>query len=238
MQMDKETQFSRIEALIGKDAQAILARSKVAIFGLGGVGGYTVEALARSGIGAIALVDGDNFTLSNINRQLYATHSTIGKAKVDIAAQRILDINPNCKITKYRFFYDSQTYDSIDLTQFDYIVDAIDTVSAKIELIKRAQAYNIPIISCMGAGNRLKADVFAVDDIYNTFGCPLAKKIRKLCMRNNIEKLKVVYSKESPQKSKFNSIGSVAFATGTAGLMLAGEVVMDLIDYKNAHCPA
>ena len=234
--MNKDTKFSRLQTIIGKEALDLLARSHVAIFGLGGVGSYAVEALARSGIGAISVVDGDIYTVSNINRQLSATHATIGKPKVDIVAQRILDINPECKVSKYNLFYTTETSDRFDFTQYDYIVDAIDSVSCKIELIKRAQAENIPIISCMGAGNRLQASAFMADDIYNTKVCPLAKTMRKLCAQNGIEKLKVIYSKEQPIKSgnaNERTVGSAAFVTGVAGLMLAGEVIKELIGYKD-----
>ncbi len=237
--MNKDTKFSRLQTIIGKEALDLLARSNVAIFGLGGVGSYAADALARSGIGAISIVDGDVYTISNINRQLSATHATIGKAKVDIVAQRILDINPECKVSKYNLFYTLQTADSFDFSQYNYIVDAIDTIFCKIELIKRAQAESIPIISCMGAGNRLQADAFVADDIYNTKVCPLAKAMRKLCTQNGIEKLKVIYSKEQPIKSgnaNERIIGSAAFVTGTAGLMLAGEVIKELIGYKDVGC--
>ncbi len=228
-----ELQFSRLQQLIGSQAQAILWRANVAVFGLGGVGGYATEALARCGLGALTIVDNDVFTLSNLNRQLHALHSTIGRAKVDVVAERIADISPKCKITKYNIFFNIDNADSIDIQQYDYIIDAIDTVPSKLELIKKAKFAQTPIISCMGAGNRLQATEFCVTDIYSTQGCPLAKKMRKLCIQNNINSLKVVYSKEIPVKNKErnidNTLGSAVFATGVAGLAVAGEVIKSLI---------
>lgn len=228
-----ELQFSRLQQLIGCQAQTALAHSNVAVFGLGGVGGYAIEALVRCGLGALTIVDNDVFTPSNLNRQLHALHSTMGQAKVDVVEKRIADINPKCKIDKYNIFYNLDNAHSINLQKYDYIIDAIDTVSSKIELIKRANLVRTPIISCMGAGNRLQATDFCVADIYNTQGCPLAKKMRKLCMQNNIDSLKVVYSKEIPLKNAVcnthNTIGSAVFVTGIAGLIAAGEVIKSLI---------
>lgn len=246
-------QFSRTELLLGKDAMEKLAASRVAVFGIGGVGGYTVEALARSGIGAIDIIDDDKVCLTNINRQIIATRKTIGKYKVDVAEERILDINPDAAVRKYKTFYMPDTADQFDFTEYDYIVDAIDTVTGKIELAVNAQKAGTPIISSMGAGNKLNAAGFEVADIYKTSVCPLAKVMRRELKKRNIKKLKVVYSKEPPMtpieskeiSCKSNCVcppgtarncnqrrqvpGSVAFVPSVVGLIIAGEVVKELL---------
>lgn len=246
-------QFSRTELLLGKDAMEKLAASRVAVFGIGGVGGYTVEALARSGIGAIDIIDDDKVCLTNINRQIIATRKTIGKYKVDVSEERILDINPNAAVRKYKTFYMPDTADQFDFTEYDYIVDAIDTVTGKIELAVNAQKAGTLIISSMGAGNKLNAAGFEVADIYKTSVCPLAKVMRRELKKRNIKKLKVVYSKEPPMtpieseeiSCKSNCVcppgtarncnqrrqvpGSVAFVPSVVGLIIAGEVVKDLL---------
>ena len=228
-------QFSRTESLIGKDGVDKLKNSKVAIFGIGGVGSYVVEGLARAGIGNFILVDNDEVCLSNLNRQLIATHKTIGKPKVEVAKQRILEINPNANVEIYQEFFMPDTKELLDST-VSYIVDAIDTVTAKIELVLRANKLNIPIISSMGTGNKLDPIKFEVTDIYKTSVCPLAKVMRKELKLREIKKLKVVYSKEEPIKietleelSTKRVPGSISFVPSVAGLIIAGEVVKDLI---------
>jgi len=245
-------QFSRTELLFGKEAMEKLSRSRVAVFGIGGVGGYTAEALARSGVGSIDLIDDDKICLTNINRQIIATRKTVGKYKVEVMKERILEINPEAIVTTHQCFYSAETAGQFDFTQYSYIVDAIDTVSAKIEMILRAQEKNVPIISCMGAGNKLDPTRFEVTDIYKTSVCPLAKVMRKELKVRGVEKLKVVYSKETvikPQvdmaiSCKSNCIcppgtvrkctvrrqipGSNAFVPSVAGLIIAGEVVKEL----------
>ena len=221
-------QFSRTELVIGKSSIEKLQKSKVAIFGIGGVGSYVVEALARIGIGNFILVDNDEVSISNINRQIIATHNTIGMPKVEVAKNRILEINPHANIEIYKEFFMPDTQGIIDNT-VDYIVDAIDTVTAKIELIVRANNAGIPIISCMGTGNKLDATKFEVTDIYKTSVCPLAKVMRKELKGRGIDKLKVVYSKEEPI-NKNTIVGSVSFVPSVAGLIIAGEVVKDLIE--------
>lgn len=230
-------QFSREEMLIGKEAVQKLMNSKVAVFGIGGVGSYVVEALARAGIGNFVLVDNDEVALTNLNRQLIATTKTIGKAKVDVARERILEINPNAKIETYKEFFMPETEGIID-DSIDYIVDAIDTVSAKIELVLRANKLNIPVISCMGTGNKLDPTQFEVTDIHKTSVCPLAKVMRKELKARGIKKLKVVYSKEEPIKIEAENEentykkyvpGSISFVPSVAGLIIAGEVIKDII---------
>lgn len=225
-----ETQFSREELLIGKDAVEKLNNSKVAIFGIGGVGSFVVEGLARAGIGKFILVDNDKVSITNINRQLIATHNTIGEEKVKIAKQRILDINPNAEIKIINEFFMPDSKDIFDNT-VDYIVDAIDTVTAKIELIQRANKYNIPIISCMGTGNKLDPTKFEITDIYKTSVCPLAKVMRKELKQRNIKKLKVLYSKEEPIKTdkEVKVPASISFVPSVAGLIIAGEVIKNII---------
>ena len=231
-------QFSRTELLIGKDALEKLNNSKIAIFGIGGVGSYVVEGLVRAGIGNFILVDNDDVSESNLNRQIIATTNTIGKAKVEVAKERILEINPDAKVEIYKEFFMPETEGILD-NSINYIVDAIDTVTAKIELIVRANKLNIPIISCMGTGNKLDATSFDVTDIYKTSVCPLAKVMRKELKNRGIEKLKVLYSKEEPIKIDFvdekikmgrkQIPGSISFVPSVAGLIIAGEVVKDLI---------
>ena len=225
-------QFSRTELLIGKDGIEKLQNSKVAIFGIGGVGSYVVEALARAGIGSFILVDNDEICETNINRQIIATTKTIGRLKVDVAKERILDINPNAKIETYKEFFMPDSKEIFD-SSVNYIVDAVDTVTAKIELIVRANKLNIPIISCMGTGNKLDPTKFEVDDIYKTTVCPLAKVMRKELKERGIKKLKVVYSKEAPIKNKENTEikqtpASISFVPSVAGLIIASEVRKDI----------
>ena len=190
--------FSRTELLVGEEAMDILANSRVAVFGVGGVGGFTVEALARSGVGAIDLIDDDKVCVTNINRQIIALNSTVGMYKVDAAAERIRDINPDCKVTCHKMFYMPETADKLEFSQYDYVVDAIDTVTGKIEIIMQAKAAGVPVISSMGAGNKLDPTAFEVTDIYKTSVCPLARAMRYQLKRRGVKKLKVVYSKEQP----------------------------------------
>ncbi len=240
-------QFSRTELLIGKQGIEKLQKSKVAIFGIGGVGSYVVEGLARAGIGYFALIDNDNVSKSNINRQIIATHQTIGKSKVEIAKQRILDINPDAKVEIFQEFFKTDSNNFFD-ESFDYVIDAIDTVSAKIELVIRANNLKVPIISCMGTGNKLDPTQFEVTDIHKTSVCPLAKVMRKELKLRGIKKLKVLYSKEQPikilrddenaeteilEKSTVKtSPGSISFVPSVAGLIIAGEVIKDIIEIK------
>ena len=232
-------QFSRTGMLLGEAALERLHHARVAVFGIGGVGGYTVEALARSGIGQLDLIDSDTVSVSNINRQILAAHSTVGMLKVEAAKNRILDINPDCVVRTYAVFYNRETADQFDFTQYDYIVDAIDTVTGKLALVERAAAAGTPIICCMGTGNKLDAAAFEVADIAKTSMCPLARVMRRELGKRGIKHLKVVYSKEealSPTGweeeaaalGKRQIPGSVAFVPGTAGLILAGEVIQDI----------
>lgn len=237
-------QFSRTELLLGKDAMEKLNRSRVAVFGIGGVGGYVCEALVRSGVGAFDLIDNDRVSLTNLNRQIIATRKTIGKEKVDVMKDRILEINPDADVRIYHCFFLPENAENFPFEEYDYIVDAVDTVTAKIELVTIAQEKKIPVISSMGAGNKLDAGQFKVTDIYKTKVCPLAKVMRHELKKRNIEKLKVVYSEELPVQpaaegqlleeeqsgSRKRSIpGSVAYVPSVAGLLIAGEVVKDLI---------
>lgn len=222
-----ENQFSRTELVIGKEKVDILKKSKVAIFGIGGVGSYVVEGLARSGIGNFILVDKDEVSISNINRQIIATHNTVGNPKVEVAKKRILEINPNANVEIYQEFFMPDTEGIID-DSIDYIVDAVDTVTAKLELIVRANKLNIPIISCMGTGNKLDPTKFEIADIYKTSVCPLAKVMRKELKARGIKKLKVLYSKEEAIKIE-GVIGSISFVSSVAGLIISGEVIKDLI---------
>ena len=224
-----ENQYTRTIAVLGEAAIDKLKGARVAVFGVGGVGSYAVEALARAGVGEIDLIDNDIFNATNINRQLYATHKTIKKCKVDVARDRILDINPQCKVTVHKMFYLPQNSDTIDLSQYDYIVDAIDTVAAKVELVVGANRSKVKIISSMGTGNKLHPEMFEVADIYKTSVCPLAKVMRTRLKKEGIKKLKVVYSKEKPMINSENSIGSVPFVPSVAGLIIAGEVIKDLV---------
>mgnify|MGYP000159741926 CR=1 FL=1 len=246
-------QFSRTELLLGKAAMEKLKNSRVAVFGIGGVGGYTVEALVRSGVGTLDLIDNDKVCLTNINRQIYATRKTIGKYKVDVAEERCKDINPDVVINTYKTFYMPETAEKFDFSLYDYVVDAIDTVTGKIELAVNAAKAEVPIICSMGAGNKLDPSRFEVADIYSTSVCPLARVMRYELKKRGIKKLKVVYSKEKPltpiddmaMSCKKNCVcppgmarkctarrqvpGSTAFVPSAAGLIMAGEVVKDLI---------
>lgn len=234
-------QFSRTELLFGKEVMGKFKNSRVAVFGVGGVGGYVVEALARSGVGTLDLIDNDTVSLTNINRQIVATFSTIGQYKTEVAKKRILDINPECVVNVYNMFYLPETADTFDFSQYDYIVDAIDTVTGKIGLIMQADKSGTPIISSMGAGNKLDPTMFEVADIYKTSVCPLAKVMRKELKNRGIKKLKVVYSKELPltpvsedDEKEFKGTqkrpvpGSTAFVPSVAGLIIAGEVLKDI----------
>lgn len=226
--------FDRSEALLGADALTTLRNSHVAVFGVGGVGSYTVEALVRGGIGKLSLFDGDVVSETNINRQLVATTKTIGKDKVEIAGKHALDVNPEIEINAEKMFFSQENADSIDFTDFDYVVDAIDTVSSKLLLIEKSKAAGVPIISCMGAGNKLDPTRFEVADISKTSVCPLAKVMRYELKRRGITKVKVVYSKEEPIKHGLSENGrplpgSVSFVPSVAGLIIAGEVIKDLI---------
>lgn len=246
-------QFARTQLLLGVDAMNKLKNSRVAVFGVGGVGGYSVEALARSGVGAVDLIDDDKVCLTNINRQIIADVKTIGKYKVDVARDRILSINPRCKVTTYQCFYLPQNAKDFDFSQYDYVIDAVDTVTAKINLVMQANENGVPVISSMGAGNKLDPTAFVVSDIYKTDVCPLAKVMRRELKKRNIKKLKVVYSKEKPLipiedesiscrshcvcppgaerkcTDRRTIPGSVAFVPSVVGLIIAGEVIKDLI---------
>ena len=232
-------QFSRTELIIGRDAINKLHNSKVAVFGIGGVGSFVVESLVRAGVGKFVLVDKDEVDITNINRQIIATHNTIGKAKVEVAKERILEINPKAEVEIYKEFFLPETEGILD-NSIDYVVDCVDTVTAKIELVVRTNKLNIPIISAMGTGNKLDPTKFEVADIYKTSVCPLAKVMRKELKARNINELKVVYSKEEPIKHKEQSKeklygtkqtpGSISFVPSVAGLIIAGEVIKDLIN--------
>lgn len=234
----EENQFSRTELLIGKNAVDKLKKLKVAIFGIGGVGSFTCESLARTGVGNFVLVDNDVISISNINRQIHANHNTIGQYKVDIMRKRILLINPKAKVEIYKCFYMPNCKEQILDSSFDYIVDAIDTVTAKIELVTIANTLGVPIISSMGTGNKLDPTKIEISDIYKTSVCPLAKVMRKELRKKGIKNLKVVYSKEEPVKlvtqiaSKKRVPGSISFVPSVAGLIIAGEVIKDII-YKD-----
>ena len=248
-------QFSRTELIFAKEGMEELYKAKVAVFGIGGVGGYAVEAFARSGIGTIALFDDDKICVTNLNRQLHATRKTVGMYKVDAAKDRILEINPDCEVETYKMFYLPENADDIDLSKYDYIIDAIDTVSGKIELICRANRDNVPVISSMGAGNKVDADALEVADIYATSVCPLAKVMRSELRKRGVDKLKVVYSREEIKAPKYDMLsscksncvcppgvtrncskrrqipGSTAFVPSAAGLIIAGEVIKDLAGF-------
>lgn len=234
-------EFIRTELLLGAEAMDKLKNSRVAVFGVGGVGGHAVEALARSGVGSLDLIDDDTVSESNINRQLIALHSTVGMPKVEVAADRVRDINPACKVTVHKTFYMPETAEQFDFTQYDYVIDAIDTVSGKLALVMQAQESGTPIISSMGAGNKLDPTAFRVADIYATSVCPLARVMRRELKKRGVKRLKVVYSEEkalipledtgmeSSTHPKRQTPGSVAFVPSVAGLILAGEVIKDLI---------
>ena len=230
----EENQFERTALLLGKASVERLARKRVAVFGVGGVGGFVCEGLVRAGIGAIDIVDKDTVALSNLNRQLIALHSTVGKNKVDVLEERLKDINKNLIIKKYKCFFLPETSETFDFREYDYVVDAIDTVTGKIELILKAKEAGVPIISAMGAGNKLDPTAFQVSDIYKTSVCPLARVMRRELKKRGVEKLKVVYSKEEPIKPQFEEgeevvPGSVSFVHPALGLIIAGEIVKDLI---------
>lgn len=234
--------FSREELLIGKDAIEILKNSRVAVFGVGGVGGFVVEILARSGVGTIDVIDNDVVDPSNINRQIIATVDTIGQEKVNVVEQRIKSINPNAVVNKHRCFFLPETAKDFDFTKFDYVVDAIDTVSGKIEIILQAKKAEVPVISCMGAGNKLDPTAFVVTDIYKTSVCPLARVMRQKLKKLGVQDLKVVYSTEKAMKPNYPpdmppqrkaAPGSVAFVPSVAGIIAGGEVIKDLIGYSN-----
>ena len=250
-------QFSRTELLFGKEAMEKLANSRVAVFGIGGVGGYTVEALVRSGVGTLDIIDDDKICLTNINRQIYATSKNVGQYKVDVAKNRIIEINPKAVVNTYKTFYMPDTSEQFDFSVYDYVVDAIDTVTGKIEMVLQAKASNTPIICSMGAGNKLDPTAFEVSDIYETSICPLAKAMRKELRKRNVDKLKVVYSKEpamTPIDDMANSCrtscicppgtarkctqrrqvpGSNAFVPSVVGLIIAGEVIKDLTGVRS-----
>ena len=230
-------QFSRTEMLIGSEAMNRLFKCRVAVFGIGGVGGHVVEALVRSGIGAIDLIDNDVVSKSNINRQMFATISSVGELKVEAARKRLLDINPEVNIKCHNVFYLPENSDSFDFSVYDYVIDAVDTVSAKIDIIMKAKENNIPVISSMGAGNKLDPTRFEVSDIYKTSVCPLARVMRKAMKDRGVSDLKVVYSKEEPVIKKEKVFGdngkpvpgSIAFVPSVVGLIMAGETIKDLI---------
>jgi len=230
-------QYSRTRMLLGDEAMARLRASRVAVFGVGGVGSYVVEALARSGVGALDLIDNDEVCLTNLNRQLIATHRTVGRAKVDAAAERIADIAPDCTVRTYRTFFLPENAEQFDFTQYDYVVDAIDTVAGKLALVLSAQRAGTPIISALGTGNKLDATKLEIGDIYSTSVCPLARVMRRELRRRGVERLKVLWSREEPivpltadEETERRALpGSTAFVPGAGGLMIAGEVVRDLI---------
>lgn len=228
-------QFSRSRLLLGDEAVNKIQRAFVAVFGVGGVGSYAVEALARGGVGHLALFDSDCVSLSNLNRQIHATHKTIGIPKVEVMRDRILDINPNCRVEPHRCFYTPENAGQFDLSRYDYVIDAVDTVSAKLELVVRAKRAGVPVISCMGAGNKLDPTRFEVADLYQTSVCPLARVMRRELRARGVKSLKVVYSKEPPLRPAGGSEpgprptpGSVPFVPPVAGMILAGEVLKDL----------
>ena len=235
-------QFSRTQLLLGPEAMERLRASRVAVFGIGGVGGYAVEALARSGIGTLDLIDHDRVSLTNLNRQIHATHQTLGQYKTDAAEQRIRDINPDCRVHNIKAFFLPETKDQFDFSQYDYVIDAIDTVAGKLALAEAAIAAGTRIISCMGAGNKTDPTAFRVADVYETSVCPLARVMRSECRRRGIPRLKVVYSTEPPVRpaeeeaagareecpQRRSVPGSTAFVPSVAGMILAGEVIMEL----------
>lgn len=248
-------QFSRTQLLIGQDGMEKLANARVAIFGIGGVGGYVCEALVRSGVGKFDLIDDDRVCLTNLNRQIHATHRTVGQYKTDVMKARMLDINPHAEINVHKCFYLPENANQFPFDQYDYIVDAVDTVTAKIEIIMRAQRDNVPIISAMGAGNKMDASRFQIADIYDTKVCPLARVMRRELKKRNVKKLKVVYSDEQPVRpledmsiscrahcicpsgtehkctDRRDIPGSTAFVPAVAGLLIAGEIVKDLSEF-------
>lgn len=236
-----KNQFLRTQMLIGEKALDTLSQSRVAVFGIGGVGGYVVEALARSGVGKLDLIDNDKVNITNINRQIIALHETIGKYKVDVARDRVLSINPDAEVKVHKTFYLPENSSDFDFSEYDYIVDAVDTVTAKLEIAVNAKSANVPLISSMGTGNKLDATRFEVADIYKTSVCPLAKVMRRELKQRGINSLKVVYSKEEPVKAVVSqneespgrhTPASIAFVPSVAGLIIAGEVIKDLTKQK------
>ena len=237
--MSMEDQYARTKILLGDEAVSKLKNSRVAVFGVGGVGGFAVEALARSGVGELDLIDNDTVSVTNLNRQIIALHSTIGRLKTEIAAERVHDIDPSIKVNVHSCFFVPETADEFDFAKYDYVIDAIDTVTGKIELIMRAQQAGTPVISAMGAGNKLDPTAFRVADIYKTKGCPLARVMRHELKKRGVKKLKVVYSEEEPIAAKAKSEGpqngrrsvpgSVAFVPSVSGLIIAGEVIKDIL---------
>lgn len=232
----EHSQFLRSEMILGENSTDILSRKSVILFGLGGVGSYTAEALARAGIGKLTIVDNDTVSVTNINRQLCALHSTVGKPKVEVVTERIRDINPSCEITALQKFYLPEIADEFNLGSYDYIADAIDTVSAKIDLAVKSQEYGIPMISCMGTGNKLDPSQFTVSDIYKTNGCPLCRVMRTELKKRGVKKLNVVWSPEIPVKpaqtneesGKRQTPGSLPFVPPVAGMIMAGKIILDL----------
>ena len=233
--------FSRTALLLGSSGMEKIRRAKVAVFGLGGVGGYVVEALARSGIGSLELVDHDTISETNLNRQILATHTTIGMQKAEAARQRVLDIHPDCQVTVRNCFFGPDTADTFDFSDYSYVVDAIDTVTGKLALVTAAQAAGVPIISCMGTGNKLHPELFEITDISKTSVCPLARVMRRELKNRGISRVKVLYSKEEPRPSPLLPEGesarrsipaSISFVPATAGLMIAGEIVRDIAGVK------
>lgn len=222
-------QFSRTERLIGKENLEKIKNKNIIIFGLGGVGSYVAEALARCGIGKMTVVDKDTVDITNINRQLYALHSTIGKNKADVARERILDINPECEVTPIVKMYLPENAEEFNLSQYDYIIDAIDNVTAKIDLAVKSQELNIPIISSMGTGNKLDPTAFKITDIYKTDTCPLCRVMRRELKSRGVKKLKVLYSTETPKNDGERTPASISFVPSVAGLIIAGSVIEDLI---------
>lgn len=234
-------QFSRTELLVGAETMERYKNARVAVFGIGGVGGYVVEALARSGIGTLDLIDSDTVSITNLNRQIIATHSSIGRFKVDVARERVLDINPEAAVYAHRCFYLPETADQFNFYAYDYVVDAIDTVAGKLALVMQAKRAHTPVISSMGAGNKLDASAFEVADIYETSVCPLARVMRRELKKRGVEELKVVYSRETPLVPRESGEetggrrqvpGSMAHVPSAAGLILAGEVLRDLMKGK------
>lgn len=225
-------QFSRTELLLGEEAMEILKNARVAVFGIGGVGGYVTEALARSGVGALDLTDKDRVCLSNLNRQIIATHKSIGKYKTEVMRERILDINPEAEVRTHECFYLPETKGEFDFSSYSYVVDAVDTVTAKLSLAEEAKAAGVPIISSMGAGNKLNPFLFEAADIYETSVCPLARVMRRELRKRSIDHLKVVYSKEAPLRPlrEADGPGSTAFVPSVAGLLIASEVIRDLTE--------
>lgn len=234
-------QYSRTQLIYGENAMKKLKNSRIAVFGIGGVGGFTAEALARSGVGTLDIIDNDEICITNINRQIYATLSTVGRKKVDVAAERIADIDPSIIVNKHPIFYMPDTADQFDFSQYDYIIDAIDTVTGKLTLVENAKKADVPIISSMGAGNKVDPTAFEVTDIFKTTVCPLAKVMRTQLKKRGIKKLKVVYSKELPITptcdtgeilSRRQTPGSTAFVPSVVGLIIAGEVIKDITGFR------